>query len=148
MRIAGAGKPDYIDNLKRKYPDSRIEWLGFANAWEFYPTIDVSIISSVWPEPLSRVVIETFAAGKSALCAEAGGIPEIARLGKVVATYPAEDAGALAAAMERALKNPEKWRTGGFKDEDALSLFTSETIASRYRETYQSCLKSEVLVSG
>jgi glycosyltransferase involved in cell wall biosynthesis len=83
LKIAGAGLTSYVESLKKRYTDPRIEWLGFANSTEFYNAIDVAIISSVWAEPLSRTVIEAFAAGKSAICALSGGIPEVASLGKV-----------------------------------------------------------------
>jgi glycosyltransferase involved in cell wall biosynthesis len=137
VRIGGTGREGYIHRLKQKFTDPRIEWLGFVSPSEFYSSIDVTLISSVWPEPLSRAVIETFAAGKSAICAQSGGIPEIAQLGKVVATYPAKDPRVLAAIMDSAMADTELWRTGGFRDADALSLFTDKSIGARYREVYQ-----------
>jgi glycosyltransferase involved in cell wall biosynthesis len=148
LRIAGAGREAYVLALKEKYTDPRIEWLGFANSSEFYPSIDVTIISSLWPEPMGRTVIETFAAGKSAICAESGGIPEIAKMGKIVATYPARDAHALAAIMDKAMSNPKLWREGGFRDEKAMSVFTDAWIASRYREIYQAAPRTNALVAS
>lgn len=148
LRIAGVGLDGYVNLLKQKFTDPRIEWLGFANAREFYASIDVTLISSVWPEPLSRTVIETFAAGKSAICAESGGIPEIARLGKVVATYPAKDARALAVLMDRAMQDTELWRSGGFRDAHTMSLFTEKSIVSRYRAIYQDDAEAGVLAAG
>jgi glycosyltransferase involved in cell wall biosynthesis len=136
LRIAGIGLDGYVDALKQEFSDPRIEWLGFTSAEEFYASIDVTLVSSVWPEPLSRTVIETFASGKSAICAQSGGIPEIAILGKVVATYPAKDARALASTMSRAMKESDLWRGGGFRDANALSLFTDAAIVTRYRAMY------------
>jgi glycosyltransferase involved in cell wall biosynthesis len=141
LRIAGAGLDRYVNALKQKFSDPRIEWLGFADAREFYPSIDVTIISSVWPEPLSRTVIETFGACKSAICAQSGGIPEIARLGKVVETYPANNSRALATVMDRAMLDVDLWRGGGFRDADTLHLFSDTSIATRYRAIYQDDVK-------
>ena len=137
LKIAGVGLDGYVKALKAKFNDPRIEWLGFTNAREFYASTDVTIISSVWPEPLSRTVIETYAAGKSAICARSGGIPEVAKLGRVVATYPAKDHRALAAIMDSAMRDTELWRSGGFRDTAALNLFTDTSIAARYRAVYQ-----------
>jgi glycosyltransferase involved in cell wall biosynthesis len=148
LRIAGAGREQYVRTLKEKYTDPRIEWLGFANSSDFYPSIDVTIISSLWPEPLGRTVIETFAAGKSAICAESGGIPEIGKLGKVVATYPARDARALAAIMDDAMANAESWRNGGFRDGFAKDLFTDAAITARYRAVYRNDAKNSVSVAS
>jgi glycosyltransferase involved in cell wall biosynthesis len=147
LRIAGAGLDRYVNTLKQEFSDPRIEWLGFANAWEFYASIDVTIISSVWPEPLSRTVIETFAAGKSAICAQSGGIPEIASLGKVVDTYPAKDTHALAAIMDRAMLEVDLWRSGGFRDADAMNLFSDTSITTRYRGIYQGGVKDNGLAA-
>jgi glycosyltransferase involved in cell wall biosynthesis len=141
LRVAGVGLDRYVNVLKQKFSDPRIEWLGFADAREFYASIDVTIISSVWPEPLSRTVIETFGAGKSAICAQSGGIPEIANLGNVVETYPAKNGRALAAVMDRAMLNADLWRSGGFRDADALNLFSDTSITTRYRAVYQGTAK-------
>jgi glycosyltransferase involved in cell wall biosynthesis len=146
LRIAGAGLDDYVNTLRQEFRDPRIEWLGFANAQQFYASIDVTIISSIWPEPLSRTVIETFGAGKSAICAQSGGIPEIASLGKVVETYPANDARALAAIMDRAMLDVDLWCSGGFRDASARDLFSATSITARYRAIYQDDLKHNDLV--
>jgi glycosyltransferase involved in cell wall biosynthesis len=137
LMIAGVGFDDYVNALKGEFTDPRIEWLGFTNAQQFYGSIDVSIVSSVWPEPLSRVVIETFSAGKSAICAQSGGITEIAKLGNVVETYPPKDAPALAAIMDSAMRRVDLWRSGGFRDADALNLFSDTSITDCYRAVYQ-----------
>jgi glycosyltransferase involved in cell wall biosynthesis len=137
LKIAGAGSTLYVEHLQRSFPDPRIEWLGFVPANEFYRTTDVTVVSSVWAEPLPRTLIETFAAGNSAICARSGGIPEIASLGKVVETYPAKDAETLARIMDNALTNVEMWKRGGFKDSSALDVFSEASITSQYRAVYR-----------
>jgi glycosyltransferase involved in cell wall biosynthesis len=137
LRIAGAGLNSYVEDLKQRFTDSRIEWLGFVDSMQFYESIDVSVISSVWAEPLPRTLIETFAAGKSAICARSGGIPEIASLGKIVEMYPAKDVEALARIMDDALTNVKLWKQGGFKDSSALDVFSEASITSQYRAVYQ-----------
>jgi len=137
LRIAGVGLDAYVAALKKRFTDPRIEWLGFTSPQQFYASIDVTIVSSVWPEPLSRTVIETFASGKSAICAQSGGIPEVANLGRVVATYPAKDSQRLAKIMDQAMLNAEFWRSGGFRSANAGSLFDDKSITSSYRAIYQ-----------
>lgn len=137
LRIAGSGFGSYVDELKARYPDDRIEWLGFTGSAEFYSSIDVSIIPSIWAEPLSRTFIETFAAGKSAISAAAGGNPEIAHLGKVVETYPPHDEKALASIMDNAIADIERWRGGGgFIDAGAFEIFSEAAITGRYKAVY------------
>jgi glycosyltransferase involved in cell wall biosynthesis len=148
LRIAGVGLDGYVDALKQRFTDPRIEWLGFASPQQFYASIDVTIVSSVWPEPLSRAVIETFASGKSAICAQSGGIPEIANMGRVVATYPAKDSQLLAEIMDQAMLNVDTWRSGGFRNADAGSLFEDISISSSYRAVYQGDMRNECLGPG
>ncbi|WP_161557402.1 glycosyltransferase family 4 protein [Acidisarcina polymorpha] len=137
LRIAGSGLDTYVANLKRRFTDPRIEWLGFVTAPAFYSSIDVSLIASVWAEPLPRTLIETFAAGKSAICAQSGGIPEIASLGKVVETYPPRDSQALASLMDRALGDVDRWRTGGVLDPKSLEIFSESAITGGYHAVYK-----------
>jgi glycosyltransferase involved in cell wall biosynthesis len=146
LRIAGVGADRYVDALKERFTDPRIEWLGFTSPQQFYASIDVTIVSSVWPEPLSRTVIETFASGKSAICAQSGGIPEIANMGRVVATYPAKDSQLLAAIMDQAMLNVDLWRSGGFRNASAGSLFDDRSISSSYRAVYQGDMRSAGLI--
>jgi glycosyltransferase involved in cell wall biosynthesis len=136
LRIAGGGLESCIEDLKHRYADPRIEWLGFVSAEDFYSSIDVSLIASIWAEPLPRSLIETFAAGKSAICAQSGGTPEIASLGKVVETYAARDTIALAAIIDQALTNLDRWRGGGPIDATALDAFSEAAITSAYRAVY------------
>ncbi len=137
LRIAGGGLTRYIEQLKHRFGDPRIEWLGFTNSKEFYSSIDVAVISSVWAEPLPRTLIESFAAGKSAICARSGGIPEIASLGRTVETYQAKDVEALANIMNRALANVDVWRSGGFKNPSANAAFSAAAVINRYRAAYR-----------
>ena len=41
LKIAGKGLDGYVDKLARRFPDSRIEWLGFTDAAKFYSSVDV-----------------------------------------------------------------------------------------------------------
>jgi glycosyltransferase involved in cell wall biosynthesis len=137
LRIAGRGLEDYVAALKTKYTDPRIEWLGFIRAQDFYPAIDVTLVASLWPEPLPRTLIETFAYGRSAICARSGGTPEIAGLGTTVEMYSPEDAKELAEIMDSALMTPTRWREGGFRDADSQRAFLEETVRNMYRSVYE-----------
>jgi len=137
-----------VSALKEKFTDPRIEWLGFTDAREFYAIDRRHDHFLVWPEPLSRTVIETFAAGNSAMCARSGGIPEIASLGKVVETYPAKDPRALAALMDRAMLDTDLWRSGGFRNANALNLFSDTSIATRYRAVYRGGMTNSALAES
>ena len=99
------------------------------------PTVCVAV-GSQGDAPDTRTLIETFAAGKSAICAESGGAPEIASLGKTVATYPPHDTARLASIIDSALTNVEQWRSGGLIDRNALDVFSEAAITGAYRAVY------------
>jgi len=138
LRIGGEGAEAYQKALQERFPDRRIEWLGRVKASEFYASIDVAVIPSVWLEPLGRIVFETFAAGKSAICAESGGIPEIAAYGRQVATYPAASSTKLAALMDAAMGDAAAWRVGGIRDEaEFAEAFSAEAVAQKHLAVYR-----------
>jgi glycosyltransferase involved in cell wall biosynthesis len=138
LKIAGNGIDTYVRGLRERFPDPRIDWLGFVSPAEFYFGIDVVVVPSMWADPLPYVTIEALFAGKSLIVAESGGIPEIASLGKTAGRFPAGDSVALAAEMELALSDPERWRNGGFLDPEDAARFAPSTVAEAYLARYQS----------
>jgi glycosyltransferase involved in cell wall biosynthesis len=136
LKIAGKGIDGYVDTLKRKYTDPRIEWLGFTDAAKFYSSVDVVVLPSLWPEPLPYVCVESLHAGKSLICTASGGIPEIARLSKIVEFFPAGNANALAEKMNLALNSPQQWRESEIPDESKLVAFREEYVVDRYLREY------------
>ncbi len=130
LRIAGSGLEGYIEGLKQRFPDPRIEWLGFTDPDEFYRSIDVAIVPSIWADPLPYVTVEALFAGKSLIYAQSGGIPEIAALGRVVSSFAPGNAAALAESMELALADKETWRSGGFLDPHSADLFSGPVVAA------------------
>jgi glycosyltransferase involved in cell wall biosynthesis len=136
LKIAGKGSEDYVAELKRSYPDPRIEWLGFTSAQAFYSAVDVIIVPSIWQDPLPYVVIESFASGKSVICAQSGGLPELATLGKCVMTYPALDVSSLAKLMDQVVLNPSAYLHGGFADEKSREAFSEDSILQQYSSVY------------
>jgi glycosyltransferase involved in cell wall biosynthesis len=137
LKIAGAGRDDYVAALKARYSQPQIEWLDFVDPHRFYNDIDTCLIASVWPEPLPRTLIESFAYGRSVICSDAGGIPEIASLGPVSLTYPRNDATALARAMAQAVANRDLWRLRGRPHPRAMEQFAEATVAERYLSLYR-----------
>jgi glycosyltransferase involved in cell wall biosynthesis len=136
LKIAGKGIEGYVDKLKRDFTDSRIEWLGFTEAVQFYASVNVVVLPSLWAEPLPYVCVESLHAGKSLICASSGGIPEIARLSRVVEFFPAGNAHSLAEKMNLALGSPQEWRESQIPDESKLTPFGGEYVVDRYLGEY------------
>ena len=138
LKIAGKGLDGYVDKLARRFPDSRIEWLGFTDAAKFYSSVDVVVIPSLWGEPLPYVCVESLHAGRSLICASSGGIPEIARLSHLVEFFPAGHENALAEKMNLALSSPQEWRERKVPDDSRLGAFLEEYVVERYLREYAS----------
>jgi glycosyltransferase involved in cell wall biosynthesis len=138
LKIAGRGLDGYVQNLIERFPDPRIEWLGFTDAAEFYSCVDVVVLPSLWAEPLPYVCVESLHAGKALICASSGGIPEIANLSDVVEFFPAGDANALAGTLNLALVSPQRWRESKITDPSKLSAFREDYVVQRYLREYAS----------
>lgn len=136
LLVAGVGEPGYVADLRARHADPRIEWLGFVDSRDFYRAADVVLISSVWPEPLTRTLIEAASHGRSVICAAAGGIPEIADLPRLSALYPPTDSAALASRMTTAIDQREDWRAGGIGNQALLDCFSEEAVVAAYRQVY------------
>ncbi len=137
LKIGGSGPEDYVADLKRRHHDPRIEWLGFIEPRRFFEQTDVVLVSSVYPEPLPRSLIESYAAGRTVIASRAGGNLEVAELGKTYSTYDAKSADQLAQLMDDAVMASTKWQQGGFASPEQAQLFSEATVTSRYIGVYE-----------
>jgi glycosyltransferase involved in cell wall biosynthesis len=138
LRIAGTGDRAYVEKLQREYADPRIEWLGFIDPKQFYESVDVVVIPSVWAEPLPYVCVEALLAGKSMICADSGGIPEVASMGQVVTIVRPGDVDELTDALDEALRNLRYWRRQQGEGWNRLQVFREEQVLQRYLRIYES----------
>ncbi|HEY6302952.1 MAG TPA: glycosyltransferase [Terriglobales bacterium] len=136
LKIAGKGLGGHVDKLAKRFPDPRIEWLGFMNAVKFYSSVDAVILPSLWPEPLPYVCVESLHAGRSLICASSGGIPEIARLSNIVEFFPEGNTNALAEKMNQGLTSPQEWRERTAPDASKLVVFREEYVVESYLREY------------
>ncbi len=143
LRIGGTGEESYLQRLRDRYPDPRIEWLGFQNPSDYYPTIDVLIFPALWAEPLGRTAIEAYLHGCSAICAKAGGIPEMALHGRQVQIVAPGDVESLVDTMSRAIAHREQWKQGGFRTGQIPHELSESTIIEAHRKIYRSLLPAE-----
>lgn len=118
------GAPDQADGLA--YADSlrqQAEQRGLTERLHFtgprrdvpqvMAALDILVHSAVQPEPFGRVIIEGMAARVPVIASAAGGAVEIISDGETGLLTPPGDAGALAAALDRLLRDPaERGRLG------------------------------------
>ena len=75
--IAGAGRKDYEETLRRLSQGAPVRFTGRMRPDDFYPYIDVVVAPSRWNETFSLVVMEAMSYGKSVIATAVGGIPEL-----------------------------------------------------------------------
>lgn len=75
--VGGRGDVAYVDELKARAFGKNIKFVGHVSSAEFYKSIDVLVVPSLWAEPLGGVVIEGRANNLVVLASNCGGIPEI-----------------------------------------------------------------------
>ena len=116
--IAGSGPAE--DWLRQKALDDGVGtrthftgWLDSAGIESLYERANVVVCPSVWDEPFGLVGIEAMAHEKPVVAFGVGGIPEWLDDGDTGYLIPRKDVGAMAAAIDRLLANPEQARKMG-----------------------------------
>ena len=140
LRIAGDGNQDYIEQLKKQYPDPRIQFIGFTEADKFYEQIHTLICPSIYEEPLPRVVYEAYAKALPVIVSDAGGTPEIVELGKTGLIYPATDAYVLAENMIRIIDDVALYKNLSKGAAQKAELFTKTKVTDDYLLKVRECL--------
>ncbi|KXV10978.1 glycosyl transferase [Caballeronia megalochromosomata] len=77
LAVGGSGDHDYVESIKTKYADPRVNFLGRVDPSDFLSSIDILVVPSVWNEPFGLVVLEAYSHGVPVVGSSTGGIPEI-----------------------------------------------------------------------
>jgi glycosyltransferase involved in cell wall biosynthesis len=128
VRFAFAGKGDL---QLPKAPDVHdLGSLPQPTLFALYRAADVVVSPSIWPEPLSRVILEAMWAGRPVVATAVGGSPEAVEHDVTGLLVPKGDAHALATALSELLSDPGRRERMGkaaaaraarqFGDEDGL----------------------------
>ncbi len=102
-----------------------------------YELADLVVVPSVWPEPLSRVILEAMAAGLPVIATRRGGSPELVEDGVTGLLVPRSHPAALASAIrELLLDGPRRRRMGQAAQQRAASEHNSGTVVERLVDYY------------
>ncbi len=102
VRIAGTGRPGYTQELHRRAERAdNVAFVGHVSPAEFFPTIDLLVIPSVWEDPFPRVFHEALAYGVPSLATSLGGLSEVIEHGRNGFLIAGIDANALLASLSR-----------------------------------------------
>ncbi|HFT4393063.1 TPA: glycosyltransferase family 4 protein [Klebsiella quasipneumoniae] len=137
IKVAGKAEESYMAYLQNKYKCLNVEFLGLVDTEKFFPTLDYTVVPSIWNEPLGRVVIESYAYGIPVLGSCRGGIAEIIRHGETGFLFNIESAGALTTLVETLPDSccPEYIRLSE-RANNFSKQFTQENIMNNYVKAY------------
>lgn len=77
LLVGGRGDELYMRALRDLADPALVEFCGQTTPAEFFPRIDALCVPSLWPEPLSRTIMEAYSYGLPVLSTDAGGSPEV-----------------------------------------------------------------------
>jgi glycosyltransferase involved in cell wall biosynthesis len=117
--------------------DRPVEFPGFLPPKQFFDEIDVLVVPSIWPEPLPRTILESYAVGVPVIGADSGGIPDLIGPGNSQWLYPPGDDAALADRMSRVLAAGRAALPTRADFEHVLTETTPELVAQRYLQFYR-----------
>lgn len=145
--IAGSGDPKYTAQLKEMAQGLPIKFIGRVNPEAFYNQVHWTAVTSVWDEPLARVLFESFAHGRPVIASETGGTPELTRHGVNGYVYQdAQSAASLAAQIDLALRtSPDAYAQMSRKCTEQARSFTPEQTYSNYLSLYNDLLKQKAV---
>jgi glycosyltransferase involved in cell wall biosynthesis len=104
LTVAGrAPELAYLEDLRRRFPLPQIEYVGYVEPADFYPSIDILVVPSLWNEPLGVVAFEALGYGVPVIASKRGGLPEILEGSGAGWLFDIGDHGALAAVLGEVL---------------------------------------------
>lgn len=101
LLVAGSGEQGYVRQLRRHHESAAVTFVGRTTPSDFFPLLDVSVVPSLWQEPLGRVVFESMHYGVPVIGSRRGGIPEMIQHGVNGLLFEPEQPDALLCAMRR-----------------------------------------------
>jgi glycosyltransferase involved in cell wall biosynthesis len=129
--------PDYVAGLERRAAELGVRLPG-ALARESVPATlaatDVLVVPSVWYENSPLTIHEARAARAAVLVSDLGGMAELVEPGRQGWRFRAGDAGDLAAALERLLRDPSALARLDFEPQPKDMCVSAAELEERYAE--------------
>jgi len=114
-----------------------------------YAAADVVVVPSVWPEPLSRVLIEAMHFGRPVVATRAGGSPELIEDDVTGLLVPPRDAAALARATVGLLRDPgRRTRLGDAAAKHVAMALDEDRLVTALVDAYESVLARRPAAPG
>jgi glycosyltransferase involved in cell wall biosynthesis len=97
----------------------------------------IAVVPSVWNEPMGQVAIEAMLVGRAVVASDIGGLREVVEHGVTGLMVPPGDPGALAAALDRLLNDPETRQRMGEAGRLRARQFEAATVVPHIIEVFE-----------
>ena len=134
LTIAGQVDEETKKEFGRILPSEKINFMGFVDPDDFYRTINVLVVPSIWEEPFGRVVVEGLLRKKVVLGSNKGGVPELLARNERFSFEPS--LGQLSQLINKILTNKEILNEFLF-DERQLEKFSIQESTCKYISVYK-----------
>ncbi|RYG75121.1 glycosyltransferase [bacterium] len=142
------GEDEYVAKLHQQCRDlgleESVDWLGFrSDVPQLVGQMDLLAHASISGEPFGQVIIEGMAAGKPVVATDGGGVPEIVNDGETGYLVPMNDAAAMAQAILKCFRDPDKAAAMGKAGRKrAVEHFSIEATTRKVEAVYDEMLKA------
>ena len=140
LLVAGDGDAAYVACLRQLAMGLPIEFLGVAPQGEFFQRVSLCVVPSLWDEPLSRVLFESFAHGVPVLASATGGSSELIKDGVTGWLFDINQPGHLATKLMEARASPQLFENISKTSLALSSTFRPERVVDEYLKVYQSAI--------
>ena len=108
-----------------------------AQAMASWMRASVAVVPSVWAEPMGQVAVEAMLAGRPVVASDVGGLRDVVEGGTTGLMVPPGDPGALAAALDHLLDDPESRQRMGTMGRQHARQFEASVVAPRIVEVLE-----------
>ncbi len=149
LRIAGTGKPDYTQALQaRAAGAAAIGFVGHVSPPEFFPSLDLLVIPSIWEDPFPRVFHEALAYGVPSLATPLGGLSEVIEHGRNGFLIAGVDGQALYASLSELVGTPWDHAKVFAECRKAAANFAPSRISAEYEAVLMAAAARQPIPDG
>jgi glycosyltransferase involved in cell wall biosynthesis len=105
----------------------------------------IAVVPSVWDEPLGQVAVEAMLAGRPVVASDVGGLRDVVQHEVTGLRVPPGDPGALAAALDRLLDDPQLRHRMGTAGALNARQFEAAAVAPRVVEIFEEVLSRRAM---
>ena len=134
--ISPDNEADFLNALMRKAQGLPIKFIGQVRQENFFHQIDCCVLPSLWDEPLSRVIFESFAFATPIIASTTGGSPELIREDETGLLFTPNVEDSLESAMIKIMDDVEAYAKLSANGLARASDFHPEKVVEKYINAY------------